>query len=225
MPLRVDRAALERFPGIRLVVVEVSDLDNTGERPEVAAELERAWTAAGRDAAAWRNAQSHPRVRPWRAALGARFPSSIEALLRRAINGGPPPRINPLVDFCTIVSLRNVVPIGAFDLDAVQGEIALRLTGGGEPFHAIGAGQPVAVAPGEIAYTDDRDVLTRHFVWRQSLKGAIRPSTRRAVLLSEILPEIDEPVAKAVRAHLQVGLRRDFAAASEWWILSGSEAG
>jgi DNA/RNA-binding domain of Phe-tRNA-synthetase-like protein len=38
---------------------------------------------------------------------GRKFPSSIEALLRRAFKGGEPLRINPLVDFYNAVSLES----------------------------------------------------------------------------------------------------------------------
>lgn len=102
-------------------MVVTEDLDNRTERPEVTAELERAWAALARDAAAFPEARSHPRVRPWRRAVDA--PSPIEALVRRALEGGPPPLVNPLVDFCTTVSVRHVVPVRAIDLNAVDGTV------------------------------------------------------------------------------------------------------
>src|SRR5918912_1239180 len=94
----------ERFPGMRIAVAVAHGVDNAGDHPAIAEEWSAAWAGAA-EAAAYGNAQSHPRVRPWRERFralgvsGKEFPSSVEALLRRAMKGGEPFRINPLVNF------------------------------------------------------------------------------------------------------------------------------
>ena len=208
----------ERFPGMRLAVAVAHGLDNAGDRPAIAAEWRAAWAGAA-EAASYGNAQSHPRVRPWRERFramgvsGKEFPSSIEALLRRAMKGGEPFRINPLVDFYNAVSLRHVVPAGGFDLDQLRGPLELRLTRDGDHFTALDADAPIPVPPGEIAYLDGSTVLTRHFVWRQARTGLITPATRSVVLLSEIPSEVGAAVARQVLADLVAGLRHHFGAA------------
>jgi DNA/RNA-binding domain of Phe-tRNA-synthetase-like protein len=194
MELTVAPEVFARFLGMSIVGVVAEGVDNASPRPGVSAAWEAAWVA-GADAVRYGNAQSHPLVAPWRAyfrAMGVspkQFPSSIEALVRRALKGGEPFHINPLVDAYNAISLRHVVPAGGFDLDQVQDRLELRLTRAGDTFLALDAVEPMAVPPGEVAYVTGTTVLTRHFVWRQSIQGLITPSTRRVVLLAEVLAE------------------------------------
>src|SRR5215210_2695837 len=118
---------------------------------------------------------------------GRQFPSSIEALLRRAFKGGEPPRINPLVDFYNAVSLRHVVPAGGFDLEDIDGALELRLTRQKDTFQPLDGSSEVGVEPGEVAYASGNEILTRYFVWKQSRKGLLDESTRLLFLVSEVL--------------------------------------
>ncbi len=220
------------FPGLRLAVAVAHGIDNQAKRPEIEAAWAAEWQAAA-GAAVYGNAQSHPRVRPWRerfAALGVsgkQFPSSVEALLRRALKsrdtGGEPFHINPLVDWYNTLSLRHVVPAGGFDLAALGGPLELRLTQAGDTFDALDAeldaeaGEPVA--PGEIAYADGATVLTRHFVWRQSRTALIVPSTCDVFLVSEILGEVGAQVADAMVRDFRAGLETYFQAPAQTWLL------
>jgi hypothetical protein len=93
MEFSVEPEVFVRFPGMRLAVVVAHDVDNRADRPVVDEAWSRAW--AGAATAVTRNAQSHPRVRAWRQRFQAtgismrQFPTSIEALLRRAMKGRP----------------------------------------------------------------------------------------------------------------------------------------
>src|SRR5262245_44096497 len=142
MELLVQPEVFARFPGLMLAAAVARGIDNAREIPEIEQQWRDAWQRA-LAAAAYGNAQSHPRVRPWRESFqaqgisGKEFPSSIEALLRRALKGGEPFRINPLVDLYNAISLRHVVPAGAFDLDDITGPLELRVTRPGDHFLAL----------------------------------------------------------------------------------------
>jgi DNA/RNA-binding domain of Phe-tRNA-synthetase-like protein len=203
---------------MRVVIAVARGLDNSAPRPDVQAELRDAWAGVLATVAPYGNPQSHPNVIPWRThlrAAGARphdFPSSIEALLRRASKGGEPPLINPLVDFYNAVSLSLVVPAGGFDLQQIPNEeIDVRLTTDGDRFDALDATEPVPVPPGEVAYATGSTVLTRHLVWRQSRPALIAPQTTDAMLLSEVLGEVEPVILHQVRAAFTDGLRERFA--------------
>jgi DNA/RNA-binding domain of Phe-tRNA-synthetase-like protein len=220
--LTFDGRVLALFPGVRVITVVARGIDNRTARPEVDAALTEAWAAAAGKVASFGNAQSHPNVSPWRVRLkgaGANphdFPSSIEALMRRASKGGTPPRINPLVDFYNGLSLRLVVPIGGFDIAALgDGDIDVRLTRAGDTFLALDAEDPSEVPAGEVAYVHGSTVLTRHLVWRQSRPGLILPDTSDAVLLCEILGDVPRPaLVDEVRSAFVEGLERWFEPAS-----------
>jgi len=110
MRFTVEAEIFQDFPGIRLPVAIAHGVNNKVEAPQLAAAWEEAWVEARDEARPYGNAQSHPRIQPWRdhfRALGVspkEFPSSIEALLRRTLKGGEPSRISPIY---TIRSTRN----------------------------------------------------------------------------------------------------------------------
>jgi DNA/RNA-binding domain of Phe-tRNA-synthetase-like protein len=215
MRFSIQPELFDLFPGLRIPVVVARGIENRGPHPDVESAWREAWTAAdaGR---VYGNAQSHPRIRPWRDRFramgisGKEFPCSAEALLRRALKGGEPFSINPLVDFYNSVSLRHAVPAGAFDLDGMAGDLALRLTRPGDTFQAIDAAEAIPVEAGEVAYTDDREILTRHFVWRQARTGLVQPESRSVLLLSEVLGKVGPEVAEQVLADFLGGLRTYF---------------
>jgi DNA/RNA-binding domain of Phe-tRNA-synthetase-like protein len=69
---------------------------------------------------------------------------SNEALLRRALKGEALYRINTLVDALNLVSLREQLPFGLYDLDRVVPPILLRRGVAGESYEGIRKG-PVSV--------------------------------------------------------------------------------
>src|SRR5262245_25878346 len=166
MQFSVEPDVFERFPGMRLAVVVAEGVDNRGEHAAIAATWSETWAAAGVAAAPHGNAQSHPRVQAWRQrfqSIGVsmrHFPTSIEALLRRAMKGGGPFQINPLVDFYNSISLRHTVPVGGFDLGRVPDPLVVRLTREGDTFSSLDADGAVAVPIGEVAYATGQTILT-----------------------------------------------------------------
>jgi DNA/RNA-binding domain of Phe-tRNA-synthetase-like protein len=221
----VEPDVFARLPGMRLAVVVARDVDNRPDRPGVARAWSEAWAAAAVAAQAYGNAQSHPRVLAWRQrfqSIGVpmrQFPTSIEALLRRAIKGGAPFRINPLVDFYNTVSLGHTVPVGGFDLDRVPGALAVRLTREGDTFAALDGEGAVPVPAGEVAYATGSTVLTRQLMWRQARDGLIHPETRSVFLVSESLPEGGAGLAETVLEELRSGLGQIFGASVRGFIV------
>jgi DNA/RNA-binding domain of Phe-tRNA-synthetase-like protein len=65
---------------------------------------------------------------------------SNEALLRRALKGEPLYRINTLVDALNLVSLREQLPFGLYDLDHVRPPVVLRRGSAGETYEGIRKG-------------------------------------------------------------------------------------
>ncbi len=224
MQFVIEPAIFERFPGLTIAVAVARGIDNAREQPRIAARWQEGWAAASA-AASYGNAQSHPRVRPWRERFGAmgvsgkEFPSSVEALLRRALKGGTPFSIHPLVDWYNTISLRHFVPAGAFDLAEIAGPLELRLSRAGDTFWSLDADEAVAVAPGEVSYADGQTILTRHFVWRQARTGLVTPATREVFLVSEVLGEVGREVAEAVVGDFREGLREYFGVGCETFLL------
>jgi DNA/RNA-binding domain of Phe-tRNA-synthetase-like protein len=216
MAFLIDKSIWELFSGMHLVVASGRNLDNETDKPavkqflsDVQEELRSGWR--------YQNAQSHPFIDTWRQAFkrmgisSKKFPSSIEALCRRVLSGGVVININPFVDFYNAISLQHLVPAGGWDIDDIYGEhIFLRLTQGGERFTELGQWNATSVEPGEVSYTDSDELITRHFVWRQSETGKIDPTTKRFFFVSEILPELGRDVAEQVRQTFVEGFAAYF---------------
>jgi DNA/RNA-binding domain of Phe-tRNA-synthetase-like protein len=217
----------ELFPGLKLPVAVAENVSPSADVAGVEELWRQSWEDAARSASDYDNAQSHPRVAAWRTAMseigisGRKFPSSIESLLRRAFKGGVPLRINPLVDFYNAVSLRYVVPAGGFDLEEIDETLELRLTRAGDTFHSLDGSAPEGVGPGEVAYASGAEILTRHFVYKQSRKALLDGSTTSLFLVSEVLGEVEAEggVAEAVLEGFARGLRRHFGAEPATFIV------
>jgi len=216
MQFIVEPEIFDRFPNMCLAVVVAHGIDNQANRPEIKERWQETWAEAAAKAAAYGNAQSHPHVQLWRERFreqgisGKQFPSSIEALLRRALKSNYPFQINPLVDFYNTISLRYIVPAGGFDLDQIHGPLELRLSRSGDTFMALDEDLPQAVPPGEVAYADGQTILTRHFVWRQAKTALITQSTQSVFLVSEVLGELESGPAEKVLNDLSAGLQKYF---------------
>jgi DNA/RNA-binding domain of Phe-tRNA-synthetase-like protein len=104
---------------------------------------------------------------------------SNEALLRRALKGETLYRINTLVDALNLVSLREQLPFGLYDLDRVRPPIVLRKGGVGEGYEGIRKGtvnvegRPVLV-DGDGPFGNPSS---------DSLRTSITLATRRALVV------------------------------------------
>lgn len=223
--LSIGPDVLSPVPGMRILATSLAGIDNVSENPDIHELLTECWMAAGQLNKEYTSPQAHPKIAPWRDALralgiaGKKFPCSIESMLRRAFKSWEPLRLNPLADFLHALSLRHLVPLGGFDSNAIEGKLELRRTREGDTFKSLDSEQSLNVDPGEIAYAWQNHVLTRHFVWRQSEYALLTPETTDAIIVVELLPEIDEPNTALFIKELTGGLTRHFREPAEPQIL------
>ena len=116
----------------------------------------------------------HPLLSPWRAAYSefgakpSKYNSSVEALTRRILKGQKIPRVNKAVDIYNYLSLKQLIPMGADDLDKVDGDISLTIADGAEIFIPLNSEEVEHPEKGEVIYKDHRNVLCRRWNWRSS---------------------------------------------------------
>jgi DNA/RNA-binding domain of Phe-tRNA-synthetase-like protein len=191
----IQKEIFDILPDLTIGMVVAKGVDNTRPSKEIGDLLAKAVEEVKKNFVGDK-AQEHPRIKPWRTAFsklgisGSKFPSSIESMARRVLRGDPFPKINPLVDLYNSVSLRFLVPMGGHDLDTLEGNIHLRFTEGWEPFTPMGSGETVTVPKGELVYRDDREVLTRNWVWRQCEKDKATEKTKNIFIPMDILGEV-----------------------------------
>jgi DNA/RNA-binding domain of Phe-tRNA-synthetase-like protein len=84
------------------------------------------------------------------------------------------------VDCFNLVSASYSVPVGAFDLSEVAGDIVIRLAGGSEAFTPLGEpGTTENPHPGEVIYTDAAGVLTRHWNHRDAERTKVTETSEQ----------------------------------------------
>lgn len=183
MQFRVAPEIFAQFPEVCIGVVVARDVDNQGESSPLKELLATQLEAAYRELAGG-DVRQHPLIAPWREAfrkLGYnpnRFPPSIEALAKRVAKKPVLPSINKAVDLVNALSLKYMLPMGAHDLDRLQGDMQVRMTVGGEVFTPFGSQEAEVVEAGEVVYTDDLEIRTRRWVWRQGEKAKVVPESR-----------------------------------------------
>jgi len=212
--LAIDDEVAARFPDYAAIVLYARGLEN-GPSTDATA---RALDQAARDATGELQgaaASEHPHVAAWRRAFrsfGAkpsRYPSSVEALLKRIAKRAPPPRINRLVDAYNAVSLRHVLPAGGEDLDRLVGDARLRIADGSERFIILGEGEQRIEhpEPGEVVWIDDQDVTCRRWSWRQCRRTQLTEASRSAYFLLERLAPHDPARLERAADELAEALR------------------
>jgi len=201
------------LPHLTIGMVVAKDVDNTRSSDEIDGLLVQAVEEMRKNFVGDKP-QDHPRIKPWRTAFsmlgisGSKFQSSIESMARRVLKGDPFPRINPLVDLYNSVSLRFFVPMGGHDLDTLEGNIHLRFAEGWEPFTPMGGGEMSVVPKGELVYCDDREVLTRNWVWRQCEKDKATEKTKNIFIPIDVLGEVGRERADEIVLELSQLLPR-----------------
>ena len=111
-----------------------------------------------------------------------KFMSSIEAMLTRTSKGKGLPNISPIVDLGNAVSLKYMVPLGAHDIDTLDGDIEVRFSKEGDSFIPLGTEETEILEDGELIYSAGDNVRTRRWIWRQSEQGKITNESKNIFL-------------------------------------------
>ncbi|MBU7020021.1 MAG: hypothetical protein HXS41_03090 [Theionarchaea archaeon] len=105
-----------------------------------------------------------------------------EALIRRVIQGKPLPQINTLVDAYNLASMESRVPLAAFDMKALSGDMVLRFAEPGEEFSGIGMKSPVLLEGNELVI-EAGDELIAMYPHRDADKSKITLSTQDVLIV------------------------------------------
>lgn len=106
---------------------------------------------------------------------------SSEALVRRVFRKGLP-MINNLVDAGNLASAMSFIPIGLYNMDAIEGNPCIGLTKGEEIFRGIG-GKDQILESGIPVLTDDAGVM-HLYPHRDSMRTRITEDTNSVLMVS-----------------------------------------
>ncbi len=133
--------------------------------------------------------------------------SSIEALIRRTINGKEIPNINPIVDIYNMISLKYELPVGGEDLSKIDDDVILTYAKGNESFIELGSTEEETVKENEIVYKFNDTVICRNFNYRESDITKLTEDTTDCILVIESVLDSDiekalEELASKVKTNL-----------------------
>ena len=119
---------------------------------------------------------------------------SGEALLRRVLKNGTLPIINNVVDAGNIASIKNIVPIGLYDLASVEGKLGMRWAEDGEVFEPVG-GKSEKLGSNQIVLSDSLGII-HVYPYRDSKRTMIKKDTEEVLVISCGVPGISDNLLK-----------------------------
>ncbi len=154
----------------------------------------------------------YPIIRKWRNIYKEfgekKCRSSVEALIRRTVNGNKIPSINPLVDIYNLISLKYEFPCGGEDLDTITSDMELTYANGTEEFLSLGVSKIENPNVGEVVYKFSNTIICRNFNYRESDITKLTENTKNAILVMESVGEDSnlenalEDLAHLIQTHL-----------------------
>jgi len=174
--------------------------------------------------------KQHPVIQGWHEvyrAFGAKPKKhivSLERLLEKAMDEDTL-QVHPLVDLYNAVSLSYLIPAGAFDLDAVDGDIQLKKAGEDEAeVTLLGEHSGRAPQPGEVIYADQSGAICRRWNWKEAERTRITDQTRNVLFVFEIHDAQRLSILQNAVAHFQKLLQEYCSGETASFMLSAHQS-
>jgi len=214
MRFKVYDEVFEKLPDLCFGVVVGYQINNKQNIPEIY-DLMKNEMSKVKNNLKGINLKEYQGIIPYRDAFNKlnlnpnKFMSSVEAMVKRVSKGNVLPSINPVVDLGNSISLKYILPMGAHDLDALEGEIAVRFSKKGDAFTPLGEELVEVLDSGELVYADSKRIRTRRWIWRQSNIGKIDENSKNIFFPIDGFQTNKERVIKAAE-ELEILLKKYF---------------
>jgi DNA/RNA-binding domain of Phe-tRNA-synthetase-like protein len=195
MKFKIDAEIFERFPGLKVGIVQGKNIDNHGESDEIMHLIRKREEEIRREFDSETLSQ-HLNIQAWRKAYSSfgakpkKYKSSVESLYRMVLKGIDLRHINKIVDLYNYISLKYMVPLGGDDLAKVDGDIHLKFAHGDETFTPLNSEEAETAKEGEVIYADSKEVLCRRWNWRECDKTKMTEGTKDVLMVVEGLPPV-----------------------------------
>ncbi len=94
---------------------------------------------------------------------------------------------HPIIDFYNYFSLHTLTPIGAYDVDRIDGDILIRKSNPTDSFKKLGQSKSDKVTHDSVVMADNVDIMCLDWVYKQSEGQKIRPRTKNVLFRIESL--------------------------------------
>lgn len=115
---------------------------------------------------------------------------AAEALVRRVLQGKTLPTINTLVDAYNLASLASGIPLAAFDLRSLEGDLTMRFAREGEEFLGIGMDESTRLDGGEMVVSDSEKLIAI-YPYRDSEETKVNLGTDAVLLMVCGVPGVE----------------------------------
>ena len=220
----IQKEVFERFPNAVVVVLPFRGVNNTGLNQEILGLLK---LSEQQVIERFKGSviSECPQIRVWREAYSAfgakpkKYHCSIEAMVKRIMNGGEIPNINNMVNLYNYISLKHLVSVGGDDADKIEGNVHLTLAKGDEKFQEMGLIKTTNPHVGEAIFKDDNEVLCRRWNWHQCEKTKITEESKNINLQIEGVGPNSKGETMKVAGELLQLLKKHFNAESELHVV------
>lgn len=201
MKFKINPKIFEDFDNPLIGVIIAKGIDNKNDNSQIQKLLRDAETNL-REKLNGVEVSQHAHIAPWRETyrkFGSKpsdFRCSAEALTKVVLRGLEIKKISPLVDLYNLISIKYILPVGAEDLDKMEGDLELTFAEGTEEYTPLGGEENDPPQKGEVIYRDDLGVICRRWNWREGDRTKITKDTRNAVVVIESIASI--PIKEAV---------------------------
>jgi lysyl-tRNA synthetase class 2 len=190
MIVRCDQELLESFPAASIHGAVFSGVSSVDENISERWKLNALESIDGSGITVERLLE-FPEFKEWRNAFqkfgvkASKYRSSVEQLYRRALKGEIIQTKLPVVNLYCYVSLIQIAPMAGYDLEKIQGDIAIRLTGDSEEFIAIGEQQPLTSDPEVVVYADDGGIICWAWNHRDAARTCLTRQSDRVIFFAD----------------------------------------
>ncbi len=198
MLIKVDKDLETKFPSLSALVMRLQGAKVRLEDPELEAfkgevieRIKGRW--------ALEQLREHPVFRAyrdffWRVGVDpTKTRPASEALIRRVLRGRSLPRINTFVDAYNLASMEAAVPLAAFDMAWLSGDLLMREAITGEAFLGIGMEKPVILEGGEVV-VEDGEKLVAIYPYRDAEVAKITVETEDVLMLVCGVPNVGSDI-------------------------------
>ncbi len=190
MKLVVTDEIRKNYPELRVGGVVAEELSNNEYSEELISFTKNKFYTFMNKYMTAQKLREHKNIQAWREIYKSfgvkpkKHKPTAEAFLVRVLNEFVP-QINPAVDCYLISETIHLLPIGGYDIDKIEGDIALKYSNGNEEFSGIGSDKEEFTDKGEVVYSDSKRILTRRWNYRDCDYCKIDVNSKRIALFVE----------------------------------------
>ncbi|MBW3015883.1 hypothetical protein KY330_05665 [Candidatus Woesearchaeota archaeon] len=197
MKIKVQKDVFKKIPKLKVGVLVFTGIDNFSKKKEIDKMLNTIENYA-RATYVDEKLSEVLLLQNWHRVFKIKrsFKTAIEPMISAILKGKEVPRRNSIVDICNFIMLKHMIPIGTDDLDKIEGDIKVKFSKGTEVFKAgRKAESPIR---GEIIYTDNKEVLSRRFSWKEAEKTKVSYGTKNVLVYLDAIPPIEKDDLKRI---------------------------